>query len=247
MSRREFQEESPPPVPVWVMSFGDMVTNLMACFVLLLSMASRQSSTLFYVGQGSFRRAIAGFGIPDLLFGKEISPGMNYRKLKYPTEEAEEEIKAQRVLDADDENIRTIFADLKRQLDVEVSAFRYRAVHYEVVANAFEPDRPELRPAARAALETLAQNASQNFRPGEVMVYVIARADGAGQDKNAWRLSALRAQSASRHLRTALTQLGSGDWRLCCWGDGAGEQLIRRFGPQASVVVVVMKLGEANG
>ena len=241
----KFQEESPPAVPGWVMSFGDMVPNLMACFVLLLSMASEQSSTLFYVGQGSFRRAIAGFGIPNLLFGKEMGPGLDYfRKLKYPTNEADEEVELQRVLDADDERIRSTFADLKRQLEAEVSGFSYRSVHCEVVADAFEQGQDALKPSAKAALDQLADNVGQNFSPHEAALYVVARCEGSGRDKGVWRLSAQRAAAAGEHLRSAMRRGGVEDWQIHAWGDGPGEQLVRQFAPQASIVVVVMKLGE---
>lgn len=244
----EFQEESPPAVPGWVMSFGDMVTNLMACFVLLLSMASTQSSTLFYVGQGSFRRAIAGFGIPNLLFGKEVGPGMDYRKLKYPTDEADdEEIEMQRVMDADDANIRTTFADLKRQMDVEATNLHYKPVHYEVVVDAFEPGKDTLRAEARSSLEMLAYNTAQNFSREDVALYLVARAEGPAADRDTWRLSAQRAQSAADGLRKALDGQGWAGCKLNAWGDGDGSQVVERFATQASIVVVVMKLGDGNG
>ena len=84
----------------------------------------------------------------------------------------------------------------------------------------------------------------QNFRPHEAVLYVLARSEGAARDKNVWRLSAQRAAAAGEHIRSVMRRGGGEDWQVHAWGDGPGEQLVSRFSPQASIVVVVMKLGE---
>ena len=33
-------KEEPITVPIWVLSFGDMITNLLACFVMMQSFAT---------------------------------------------------------------------------------------------------------------------------------------------------------------------------------------------------------------
>ena len=58
-------------VPIWIISFADMITLLLSFFVMLQTMASRRDDKLFSIAQDSFRRSMAGFGIPDLVFGKQ--------------------------------------------------------------------------------------------------------------------------------------------------------------------------------
>ena len=67
MAAKKRQEEEAEGAPAWIVSFADMITLLLAFFVLLQSFAQEQDPELFHQGQGSFRRSISGFGIPDLL------------------------------------------------------------------------------------------------------------------------------------------------------------------------------------
>ncbi|GAH48610.1 unnamed protein product, partial [marine sediment metagenome] len=79
-------------VPGWIVSFSDMITLLLAFFVLLQAFAHTQDPELFYLGQGSFRRAIAGLGMPNLFLGRRQGPEFYYRKHKHSTEEDIEQI-----------------------------------------------------------------------------------------------------------------------------------------------------------
>ncbi|MCY2931768.1 MAG: hypothetical protein NTV86_20215 [Planctomycetota bacterium] len=66
---KEIAEVKPdrlPQAPLWVLSFADMITNLMAAFVMLQAFASATpTAASFKAGQGSFKRAIKNFGLPS--------------------------------------------------------------------------------------------------------------------------------------------------------------------------------------
>ena len=68
-------EEAGEKSPLWIISFADMISLLMAFFVMLLTMAHEQSGTIAYEGEGifeatiaGFKKSIGGFGMP-LKFG----------------------------------------------------------------------------------------------------------------------------------------------------------------------------------
>ena len=116
------EEPSGEKVPLWIISFADMITLLLSFFVMLQTMAKSQDGTLFGASQESFRRAINGMGFPDLLLGKQGLVEMDYHKIQYPTEEASAGTASPepaRVIDADDDTIRRLFEDLKQQMDVQ--------------------------------------------------------------------------------------------------------------------------------
>ena len=82
--------------PGWIVSFTDMITLLLAFFVLLQAFAKERHPELFF----------AGLGIPDLLFGKMEKAEQSHWMKKHPTEPDEENMNRSRVLDAEDEDQR---------------------------------------------------------------------------------------------------------------------------------------------
>src|SRR5512134_2566710 len=88
------QEEKGETAPLWIISFADMISLLMAFFVMLLTMATAKSGKLCNEGEGvfertlyGFRRSIEGFGIPGLFGDADEGLYFDSPKVHYPIEE----------------------------------------------------------------------------------------------------------------------------------------------------------------
>jgi hypothetical protein len=56
-----------PDSLAWMMSYADMATILLAMFIVLSTFAKDQTGISLYYGTGSFRAAVANFGLPGLM------------------------------------------------------------------------------------------------------------------------------------------------------------------------------------
>ncbi len=231
--------------PGWIVSFTDMITLLLAFFVLLQAFAKMQDPDLFHIGRDSFRRAIAGLGIPNLLFGKQDRARFDFRKQKHPAEEAENEIPRNRALDAEDEKIRKGFEDLRRSMEPRSSDVQAELLDKRIPPIAFEPGRAELDAAARGHLSELAIDLQQNLPHKGVKVYVIGLAGDERAGKSRWLISARRAWEVQRFLEQSCAPFAKQRrWAFASWGAGAGGKWLEklgRLGDQSYVVIVITK------
>jgi len=218
--------------PAWIVSFSDMITLLLAFFVLLQAFAHVQDPELFFIGRDSFRRAIAGMGVPDLLFGKQERARFEHRKPKYTTEEAEEKIPKNRVLDAEDERIRQAFARLRQMVNARSSDLKERHISTFATPIRFARSDAQLNPQAREYLSGLAMTLKQNLSRRAITVHVIGLAGEAEADLTGpWRLSAQRAKAVQDFLYDASADtLMKGRWKFLSWGIGPGGKWTEKLG-----------------
>ncbi len=215
------QEDKGPQTPAWVVSFTDMVTLLLAFFVLLQAFAMEQDPTLFFQGQGAFRTEIAGFVLPEWIIGKARILEAENPKKRHPTEEADSEIEQVRVVDPKDEQIRKIFRDLKQVIETKTSDIKVKASNVISAPIRFEPSRASLDASAKEYLNGLAMNLEQNVEKDEVKIYVVGLAADAPPGKDRWILSARRAESVADFLRGSLArETSTRSWRVTSWGTG---------------------------
>jgi chemotaxis protein MotB len=223
------EESGGEKVPIWIISFADMITLLLSFFVMLQTMAKEKSPELFQVGQGSFNRALAGLGIPDLLYGKSPSTGRDYRKIKYPTEESEvQNIPPNRVLDAEDEEIRKLFDDLRKAVETDAFSSDEQLVDTRSTPICFGDGSAELDDAARRYLSELAVDLRQNLSGQAIRIHVYGALGGLAGGKEAWLLSARRSAAVEQYLRTALApELEQGAWEVFSFDGELGGKLRR--------------------
>ncbi len=239
-------------VPVWIVSFSDMVTLLLAFFVLLQSFAHVRDPDLFFIGQGSFKQAIAGLGIPKWMFGREDKIRREHGKVKHPAEPQEKpsDTPPHRLLDADNEAIQHTFARLRKELDSKARDERRQPVRFEATGVQFAPGSAELDDAARAVLDKLAMEIRDALAGSDASAYVIGLAADAGEPSQQWALSALRARAAEAYLDARLQAAAGGTatpWRSFSWGAGPGGRWCREAGivPEKTSIAIALLRGSS--
>lgn len=120
--KKPVQEEKGERAPLWIISFADMISLLMAFFVMLLTMTNGQSGKLCNTGTGmetfeltlfGFRRTVAGFGFPELFGSSNESLYFGNQKLHFAVGTPDDTNEVTRVIDAGGERIRRIFSGLE--------------------------------------------------------------------------------------------------------------------------------------
>jgi hypothetical protein len=243
----------PPPkeqgekVPIWIVSFADMITLLLSFFVMLQTMAHTRDGTLFCAAQDSFRRSIAGMGIPDLILGKPTITNMDYRRLKYPTEDAAEPNlppNSARIIDAEDEDIRRSFAQMQRQMESRTSNRGELLIQTIQTPIRLDEGSFVLDSRARQYLRDLSADLRQSMSGRSIRIYVIATAQDADEGKERWLLAAQRSRQVEDCLRPALAaELKKGGWELCVMG---ADQTPKARAPDASDPQIIIHIMRKN-
>ncbi len=210
--------------PMWIVSFTDMITLLLAFFVLLQAFAADQDPDLFHAGQGSFRRAIEGLGMMTLLFGQPSTIEGVERKRRHPTEEQDEEDR-RRVLDAEDDRIREIFRELRDMTSVRTADHSPRTTLALTTGVRFGPGEATLSEQDAESLDARAADIARTVPAGRrVRVNVIAGGADCAGETEAWWVSARRASAAAACLGKALRRHAPArEWTVRSWGCGRGR------------------------
>jgi flagellar motor protein MotB len=244
-------EPSGEKVPLWIISFADMITLLLSFFVMLQTMAHSKDSTLFGVSQDSFRRAISGFGMPDFLYGKQAVPNYDYRKLKYPTDEAapDEPTTNERIIDANDEQIRHIFGRLQNQMESSSTDVAEKTRSVSVTPIRFARGSTHIDEAGQKYLNSFAESLLANAGRGKIQVYVYGLAPEETNFQSAMKLSSLRARSIEMHLKkTFAARIKDGTMGTASWGAQPGQETDKTLGsiPKEAHAIIVITEAEAT-
>ncbi len=251
MARRKRRQDEGRSVPAWIVSFSDMVTLLLAFFVLLQSFAHVQDPELFFVGQGSFKSAIAGMGLPSWLLGREDKPEREHTNVKHPMDEGTPGEPGARNIDPDGEKIRKMFADLKKELDTSASDLVQETIRVEPTPIRFGGPECRLDDSAREYLQRFASDVAGTVRLESVRYYVVGLAADESQVARQWSVSARRARSVETYLAGLLLAGGSRrDWHIYSWGAGPGGEWCQQRGfipERTHIVIAVVRENSENG
>ena len=234
-------EEKGEQAPLWIISFADMISLLMAFFVMLLTMANTQGGNFLEGGAETFERTIFGFnsyinefGLPGL-FGRANEPDyFEYRRNYYNLVGDSNDVEG-RVIDADEEHRRRLFRKLKSIMTItgrESHGGRWTPVTTGIM---FQSGGWELDDFARQYLGQFAANLDK-MKPAAVAVYVVGAAPEEEFEEKRWLLGAQRSQAVGDYLRSVLPMGYS--IPVHCWGSSAGAE-----SAEPHIMITVLRAG----
>ncbi len=246
-------EEGGPKVPVYIVTFSDMVTLLLTFFVMLLSLAAVQDEELFNRGRDSFSFAIKNFGL-GMLWGRKPRPDFGNVKIKYFISKPDKFFEG-RSIHTKEEKIRQFFNELRQSMKTMPSEVAATKTDFSVTNIRFPPGDSRLDVSAKRFLGGFCSNLQQDSGSRPIKLYVLGLADDQATEKDQWILSAKRAKVVADYLRGILSSEsdfqtqrsafgGWSKWSVYWWGAGPGGDWVRQDSPiskQSQILIAVLR------
>lgn len=234
--------------PIWIISFADMVSLLMAFFIMLQTMATTRSGTLCNRGTGVFEETIKGF--KTSISGLGVFSGRGYKALELNSNKAyyapggDSNDTSGRLIDAKQEKTRRLFATISKFAETRKPQIRGEKPNFVITPIKFEMGQATLNEPAKQFLIKFADDLKQSSKTGGMIIYIVGIAQQEPNIKQQWVLSAKRAQVVADFLRNLLPS--ATEWPVYSWGAGTGGDWVDGKNPvseQSQILIAVLKTG----
>lgn len=236
--RKKKKSESGPQVPAYIVTFSDMVTLLLTFFVLLLSMAEDDNPDKFKIGQESFKRSLANFGLRGILYTVGSTNEFVDKRVNHPIDEQDPEEQLVPV-NAREEQLRRLFSKINDQMNVRPSQIKGKLTDLITPQIKFARGSSMLNEKQQSYLSELASEISLSAGSTNMTIYVVGLAP-AENGKDKWVISAQRAKCVSQYLENKLGD----NFLIYSWGTADASEWVTSAGSksiESDIIIVILQ------
>ena len=216
---------------LWIISFADMISLLMAFFVMLQTMACERSNELLNPGMGKFEmtigefnRNINGFGMPGLFGRHGENLDFGSKRGHYLTDIKDTGQIDQSAIDGEHEKLSRLFSELTSFADTHRSQLAGSNPNYSITPITFADGKSQLNEDAKTYLTNYAVAFCQSQQRDNLIIYIVGCAPDIASLPDQWRISEARAAATAAFLNKSMPEnLGE---KIFWWGAGSGKKWV---------------------
>lgn len=237
------EEGGAEKVPIWIISFADMITLLLAFFVMLQTMSKHKDNTLMKATERSFVMALAHMGLPDFLFAADGVADPNYPRLADPLDPSQDKPDPSPSLPVpQDDPGAALFEEIMRTMQVEESQTRRAVLASYPLPTRTLAGVQGVSDADRKIIEDAARELVSNLPPGRYEVFVFANAARQAEPADGWIASATCAARAEAIVAQVVQRSGrANEIRVLSWGGQPAEAAAQGGADAPEATLLVLK------